>query len=497
MKVHPALLRVAVAAVLAGTCLSFGVFHRDALVRAQQNSGPSQDRATLLRTNIRDGFTLASVGDLMSERPIAQDPSSEPVAQILRAADVATANCETSIVDIREHRLFGGGQISEPAIAKDFKAMGIGLVSRANNHSFDWGVDGMQETDHWLDEADIQHAGSGATRALARSAQFYDTSKGRIAMVSITSSFAPDNVAANPSADSEVPGRYGLSALRTTRYTIVTADEMQALRKIYDEHDPALGLAAPVPLPPDELRLFGVPIRVGDKPSATYKINPDDEREFLQSIRNGKEYSDFMVATMHTHQEAECAGPSAGRAWKCEKTADFVEKIAHDAIDAGADAWVGHGPHLLLGIEIYKGKPIFYSLGNFTFQEELVDRGRIGQAGAEIHGSPDPTLQATEAEISNNFWAYRHTDQRLFESVIAVSRYDKNRLTEVRLYPIDLGWSQRPAERGTPSLASSEMAQTILQHLQKMSTQYGTTIKIENNVGVIRIVSQPNAPNQQ
>ena len=117
-----------------------------------------------------------------------------------------------------------------------------------------------------------------------------------------------------------------------------------------------------------------------------------------------------------------------------------------------------------------------------------MDRGRIGEAGTATRGDADQT-QATELEVSNDFWAYRHTDQRLFESVIAVSRYDKNQLTEVRLYPIDLGWSQRPADRGVPRMASPEMAQAILQHLQKMSTQYGTTIKIENNVGVIRLTA--------
>ncbi len=43
-------------------------------------------------------------------------------------------------------------------------------------------------------------------------------------------------------------------------------------------------------------------------------------------------------------------------------------------IDAGADVFVGHGPHVLRGIEIYKGKPIFYSLSNFIFQNETVLR---------------------------------------------------------------------------------------------------------------------------
>ena len=42
-------------------------------------------------------------------------------------------------------------------------------------------------------------------------------------------------------------------------------------------------------------------------------------------------------------------------------------RIAHAAIDLGADVVVGHHPHVLQGIELYKGKPILYSLGNFSF----------------------------------------------------------------------------------------------------------------------------------
>ena len=45
----------------------------------------------------------------------------------------------------------------------------------------------------------------------------------------------------------------------------------------------------------------------------------------------------------------------------------YIE-AAHWAIDQGADLFAGHGPHFLRGIEIYKNRPIFYSLGNFIFQ---------------------------------------------------------------------------------------------------------------------------------
>ena len=52
---------------------------------------------------------------------------------------------------------------------------------------------------------------------------------------------------------------------------------------------------------------------------------------------------------------------------------EFLIEFAHWAIDNGCDGFTGHGPHILRGIEIYKGRPIFYSLGNFIMQNETVD----------------------------------------------------------------------------------------------------------------------------
>jgi poly-gamma-glutamate capsule biosynthesis protein CapA/YwtB (metallophosphatase superfamily) len=44
-----------------------------------------------------------------------------------------------------------------------------------------------------------------------------------------------------------------------------------------------------------------------------------------------------------------------------------MREIAHTAIDAGADAVFGHGPHFALPVESYRGKPIYYGLGSFSF----------------------------------------------------------------------------------------------------------------------------------
>jgi hypothetical protein len=74
-----------------------------------------------------------------------------------------------------------------------------------------------------------------------------------------------------------------------------------------------------------------------------------------------------------------------------------------------------------------------------------------------------------------------------YESVIALSRYDKGKLQEVPLYPIEQGWAGPISRRGTPLIASGETAQRILQRMQELSEPFGTKIEVEGNVGVIRI----------
>jgi len=59
--------------------------------------------------------------------------------------------------------------------------------------------------------------------------------------------------------------------------------------------------------------------------------------------------------------------------WGVEYSSDFSksqQKTAHDFIDAGADVVVGMHPHVIEPIEFYKNKPIFYSIGNFIFDQK-------------------------------------------------------------------------------------------------------------------------------
>ena len=103
-------------------------------------------------------------------------------------------------------------------------------------------------------------------------------------------------------------GRPGLNALNVTRAITVSADELAALKKVNDsvyehrtEYSPQV--AAPAAGRAGEVELFGTLYKAGAKPGElTYTMNRSDLQDTLKSIKNGKEYSDFMIATIHAHQ---------------------------------------------------------------------------------------------------------------------------------------------------------------------------------------------------
>ena len=147
--------------------------------------------------------------------------------------------------------------------------------------------------------------------------------------------------------------------------------------------------------------------------------------------------------------------------------ASYLPVFAKASIDAGADAFFGTGVHVLRGIEIYKDRPIFYGLGEFFRQMDVVGLAGIPRGRG---GSNSPPIK--------------------YESIVAVSEFQGGQLSEVHLHPIELTYDVRMAHRGLPRLASSETGQRILRRLQRLSDPLGTTIEIEGDHGVIRVVRQ-------
>jgi poly-gamma-glutamate synthesis protein (capsule biosynthesis protein) len=83
------------------------------------------------------------------------------------------------------------------------------------------------------------------------------------------------------------------------------------------------------------------------------------------------------------------------------------------------------------------------------------------------------------------------TGDEWYQSVVATTRFEKGRLAEIRLQPVDLNYAARGADRGVPRLATPEVARTILERLQRLSKPFGTAIAIEQGAGVIRPPVEP------
>src|SRR5437763_12154974 len=218
---------------LLGSILALGAVAVVAAQQQPQQPPAPRDAQRELAMSVADGFTLATVGDNIIARPVSQTPGFAPVGKIIRDADAAFGHFEGTAIDLTRtpavpQAEFGGVWIiGTPAVASDLKAIGFDVMSRANNHATDWGLEGMRQTSRALDEAGIVHAGVGEHRAAARAARYFDTDKGRVALISMASTFTPLSRSAPPAG--QAPGRPGLNALRTTRYSLVTADQLRPL----------------------------------------------------------------------------------------------------------------------------------------------------------------------------------------------------------------------------------------------------------------------------
>ncbi|HEY5264982.1 MAG TPA: CapA family protein, partial [Steroidobacteraceae bacterium] len=432
----------------------------DPVVKDLSLFDPKRPITQELQTNVPDGFTVGAVGDLIISRPLSQYSSRLPdfkaVLDVMHGADVVYGNLETTIFDARN---FTGSPYSWdgdwtnsslPAVAADLKAMGVGIVSRANNHSLDWGLEGMRATNRYLDDAGIVYAGVGESRGLARAPQFLETTKGRVALVSIASTFRPTTDALPP--EGAAPGRPGLNALHVTRTIVVPAAAMRTLAStactIFAHHCNEV---------PATLDLFDVQYRLGKKFAYAYAMDPEDVAGILKNIRSARENADFVIVAIHAHEcTNDCDDANQPRG-----AADFLKRLAHEAIDSGADVFVTTGNHNLGPMKLYASplrgtRPIFYGLGNF-FWSDVQDplphdlfQGNRALLAAAWQDAAKATDYDLTAPLNRASFAHDFT----FRSVIAVSRFEGNQLAELRLYPVEDGYGDKLTTSGIPRLVT-------------------------------------------
>ena len=230
------------------------------------------------------------------------------------------------------------------------------MVSVANNHSLDYGIAGMVDTLKHLQEQHLPYAGAGLNLSQASSPQYVDTAMGRVALLACCSTVAPGAEAITQRPDH--PGRPGVNPLHFKQHYRVD----KATLKLLDELKQKLGLDAVEPqrrnMPvkaAHDLSFLGQSFAAADTFSTHTEPDPSDLQRHIRRIEEAKQMADWVFVSCHCHEKGNSvAEPPA-----------FLESFAHACIDAGADAFIGHGPHCLRGIEIYKDRPIFLFSGQF------------------------------------------------------------------------------------------------------------------------------------
>jgi len=218
-----------------------------------------------------------------------------------------------------------------------------------------------------------------------------------------------------------------------------------------------------------------IDFRLGNKTKYHVNLHEADMSRLEKAICEAKSQADYILVSIHAH---ELSGTAK------ENPADFLVEFAHRSIDMGAHAVLGHGPHLLRPLEIYKNRPIFYSLGDFMLHNESVTFAPEDMYEKYGLTSDDPICDIYRKR-SRNYTVGLLTDRRMMEAVIPYFEMENGELTHLELFPIELGFGQPRYRLGNPRFCADR---GIVERLAEMSAPYGTRIAInDKGIGIVEL----------
>lgn len=451
-------------------------------------------------------WNVTLVGECMVSRPfgVHDDAESTRVYELMRNADLTYGHLEMNMAEEDEVTYpnrgdwLGSFMLSEPVIAKDLKWAGIDMMSLAHNHSLDFGPEGLLATVKHCRAAGLTVAGTGVDLEAARAPAYLETKHGRVALISLSSGNKPNEWASL--AKGGFAGRPGINPLRASfKYTLTAeaAEQMKAIARELDVLRESDGSTMGTGLQPGQFS-FQMPgdqstraanaFVVGDRFEIQSSCHRRDLEGNVRSIDEAHKMADFVIVAHHFNI-------ADGK--RREKVPMFVREFAHAAIDAGADVYVAHGWHWCLGIEIYKGKPIIYGTGNFFAQSEFIRR--VPYDSYETWGHDmDRLPQLNPADHPLHPGMDKHVEGWWNSALMSLEMKD-GKFVQMKLHPVEMGRVAKDGSitRGTgqgehaltdgrPLIAKGESAQRTLARIQRLSSNFGTQVAIEGEVGIIR-----------
>jgi hypothetical protein len=358
-----------------------------------------------------NSIVVAAVGDILILR---DDPSSmfAHTGDILRSADITFGQLETAYSDKGSLGSSGqrGAAPKEPSNRPAIAQAGFDVISLASNHTLDWGADALLDCVDQLRSDGVTPIGAGPNIAAAREPAIFDQGGTRVAFLAYCS-VAPEGYYAASS-------KPGIAPMRAIAH-----------------------------FEPFEVDQPGTPVQIMTFPVA------EDLEALLEDVRAAKEKADVVALSIHWgihHQRAVIA--------------DYQRVVAHAAIDNGVDIILGHHPHVLKGIEVYKGKVIFYSFGNFALDNSSPKILRNLNLDFHKQRAKVDGLEALDPKADGSF-RYKKDDQR--KTMIAKWVICDGRTERVSFIPGLINEKSEPV----PLDPSSPEGKAVLQYVTEITEE--------------------------
>lgn len=377
-----------------------------------------EERVTALLDEQPGDIILTAVGDMIFNHQISSlpEPDHQQLLRLMQEADIAYGNLEFSINDRPELQRPFYNFRTPSSFAWEVAAIGVNLVSLANNHALDFGPEGLSECLTALDRAGIGHAGAGRTLAAAH---------------------APELI--RPQS-------------RTTRFALLAYLRYWTSRyRCSDPEGPCLATIDPAEI---LVAAEGGGTETVEGPLASDIARMEDD------IVLAKRHHDVVIVALHNHDV------SHRREYGIQDATPANDEIMYRrAVDAGADMVIGCGPHVLRGIEVYKGRPIFYSLSNFIYQYRTPDKIPVDL----VHQRDGEIARPTNVSVFD-----RRDPLEVFQGVMVRMTVNEERLERIELIPFTI--DREGPLYGVPRLASAARGREIIAVLERLSAPYGTRI---------------------
>jgi poly-gamma-glutamate capsule biosynthesis protein CapA/YwtB (metallophosphatase superfamily) len=338
--------------------------------------------------------TVSLVGDVMIRRPFAQSgrgaaPGFRAAVAALRETDLAVANLEMPL-SRRGSRVPKHSNLrSDPDVIRDVRAMGVHAVTLANNHLCDYGPDALHDTVAACREAGIACCGAGADLEAALAPARLCAGGIPVAVLSVSSTLPVESAAR--------AGKPGIAPI-----------------EVACSYEPEVNLTVEQP---------------GTMPRVHTWASRADRETVCARIAALRAEGQAVIVAIHWGVPEHWMSPFQGR------LAEYQQPLGRALIDAGAEIVLGHHSHSLHPVEVYRGKPIFYSVGNFLFEDPR-DLMAPESVIVQLALGPDPAVTLVPAVLD---------------------------------------------AEGFPQLAAGQTARRVLALLAERSSPFGTRFEIEGD----------------